>query len=259
MPEIVVKHPANNSYAVFDPKKNTLKWSGDVQSATSFADQPAACAAFDAACSTLAAAAWAKTDKAAAAGKMVKAYGLFQDEHGQRRYGDYERPANFSDYAPVWLQDYLAKDFDPDYVTRASRDDLMGVFDIFFIKSERGWLGCPTTRSSYSRYTWNKAFHQAATFLSKADALRAAAEAGAGRDAIAVVKSSCAFSGVAFSEMGRDADSCPDPEAMAIKCACEARDIEADIQRAADLRMEQYRQAAEPATLPSAKPKSRSI
>ena len=259
MPEIVVKHPANNSYAVFDPKKNTLKWSGDVQSATTFAGQPEASAAFAAACSALASAAQAKTDKAAAAGKTVKAYGSYLDQQGHRRYGDYERPANFSDYAPVWLQDYLAKDFEPDYVTRASRDDLMGVFDIYFIKSQRGWLGCPTTRSSYSRYTWNKAFHQAATFLSKADAVRAAAEAGAGRDAFAVVKSSCAFSGVAFSERGRDADSCPDQEAMAIKCACEARDIEADILKAAGLRMEQYLQAAEPGAAAPAKPKPRSI
>lgn len=117
--------------------------------------------------------------------------------------------------------------------TRATLDDLLGVFETYYVRSEEGWLSRPQRKAMEGALTWEPSFSLAVPFGSEPAALAALARAyGHGG---CVVKASCAFTGVSVPNPG--AKKAPDPVRDAISAACEARDIAQSLKEDAEARL----------------------
>lgn len=115
--------------------------------------------------------------------------------------------------------------------TRPSINDLLGVFEQFYIRSEDSWLCRPQTRNE-TDLRWSESFEFAVPFssLANAQAMLSQLECSAW-----VLRSSCAFTAV-VPVPERRGDPCPDGLASAVSAACEARDISSSLSATTDER-----------------------
>lgn len=117
------------------------------------------------------------------------------------------------------------------FMARPTVSDLVGVFDIYFVRSSCGWLCRPHMASHDGRMCWTDSFGLAAQFPDE-DAARQYAGSQYVSGA-SVVKASCVFTAVT----GR-ADAGADGVRDAIASACEARDITGAIEASAKERID---------------------
>ena len=228
MSEYIIKYPGLSKYASIN-EKGVLKWDADADTATGFASSEDARKAFAAAQEFSLATAQKKLAAAKASGKMVNAGHRYS--HATNQYESFQRHPRLDDYSNAWS----APGFDAEFEARASRDDLTGTFEMFFVRSPYGWLGTPLKKSRWNKYEWNASFHQATPFMTL-DAAAAAVEEEYDFD-YAIVKTTAAITGVQAYETGRKPRGTIDDElSCALSCAVEARDIETTIKQAAEER-----------------------
>ena len=229
MSEFIVKYPGLPKYAVIS-ESNVLKWSADAAGATGFPGQKEALEAFRAAQRAAEDEARRKLASALAAKRQIKDGCAFDYE--QRKYVPNMRAPEINDYRTVWGQAH----FTPDFEARASQDDLRGTFEICYARSPKGWLGFPSKKTSWSKYSWNASFHQALPFMSREAAELAIRESGYGGE-FAILLSTCAFTEVSrFERCGKAGCHSSDDTVNALATAVEARDIQSAIKEAALLR-----------------------
>jgi hypothetical protein len=121
-------------------------------------------------------------------------------------------------------------------MARPTLSDLVGVFDVFFVRSSSGWLCRPHMSCHDGRLCWDDSFAFAVQFPDEAAAKLALA--GCRSYGASVVKASCVFTGVA-AEAGAGHDGVRD----AIASACEARDITGAIEASARERIDAMQSA----------------
>ena len=120
---------------------------------------------------------------------------------------------------------------------RPTKEDLLGVFETFYIHSpQRGWLCRPQRKSEEGRLGWNQSFALAVPFSSEADARYRLGQTG---QPGSVVKTSCVFTQVLPVGSSRAQD---DDTTGMIAAACEARDIKSAIEQSAMERVAALRQ-----------------
>ena len=215
MAEFLLKN-AGGRYAVVD--EGVLKWDASHAEASGFPDRETALAAFEEAAEAVREAGRKKLAKALAKGLKVKP-----------KWGwETERSPVLADYLPMWVG--MAPKVEP----RATESDLMGSFEIYFVKSRSGWLG-PERGSGRRGYAWHQDFSRAAPFLSEESAQEAFRSTW-GQNAC-VIRSSCLASGVKAFDKAPDgtlsAGAIPgeDGVSQAIAAACESRDIASEVER----------------------------
>ena len=159
--------------------------------------------------------------------------------------------------APWWLRQALKQDKNVEVLeidqarlrdifhidARLLPQDVTGAFELFYARSSLGWLGGPRIKSQWGSHAWHDSFSQAKGFPDRAS-LDEACRAERVQD-YAVLKSSAVFTAVERRGLGGD------DVVSAIESACEARDIEGDIKRAASERS----QAGEKARAQGAAPR----
>lgn len=116
--------------------------------------------------------------------------------------------------------------------TRPSINDLLGVFEQFYIRSAESWLCRPQTRNE-TDLCWSESFEFAVPFSSQANAQAMINQRGL---SAWVLRSSCAFTAVVPVAF-RHGDPDPDGLASAVSAACEARDIRASLSATTDERL----------------------
>ena len=144
-------------------------------------------------------------------------------------------PAEF--FIPAWA--WAAKSWLGQFTVgaRPTKEDLLGVFETFYVRSGAGWLCRPQRKSSEGRLEWNESFALAVPFASMEDAsARLKKENHAG----SIVKTSCVFTEVVFDS----ARSRADDTANMIAAACEARDIQSAIEQSASERISAMNETA---------------
>ena len=109
-------------------------------------------------------------------------------------------------------------------------DDLLGVFELFYARSDKGWLSRPQRKAAEGVLTWIDTFGLAVPFTSR-EAAEAALSTHHGHSGY-VVKTSCAFTAV--ETIGRPSG---DDTVGRIASACEARDIRAAMDESALARL----------------------
>lgn len=118
-------------------------------------------------------------------------------------------------------------------MARPTLGDLVGVFDIFFVRSSSGWLCRPHMTCHDGAMCWTEFFGFAAQFPDEDAAKLALAGYGRYVSEGSVVKASCVFTGVSAG-----ANAGHDGVRDAIASACEARDITGAIEASAKERIE---------------------
>lgn len=215
MAEFVLKN-AGGRYATVEG--SVLKWEASHAEASGFPDKETALAAFEAAAQAVRDAGRKKLEKSLAKGLKIKPKWSWEKE----------RDPVLADYLPMWAG--MAPKVEP----RATESDLMGAFEIYFVKSKSGWLG-PERGSGRRGFAWHQDFSRAAPFLSEESA-QAAFRSTWGQNAC-VIRSSCLASGVKAFDKAADgtlsAGEIPsdDGVSQAIAAACESRDIASEVER----------------------------
>lgn len=236
---------AQGSYASIK-QDGSLVWGTEKHSTPFHSAEEARSAVLAAAELTLAAATAAYL--AAAAGGYVE----FTDP----RSGETRRQApQFHSYCPRWLYGHMPSRalLPPEAATldhaaflasfrvdsQATLEDVLGSFELFYVRCAHGWLGGPRTKASWGSFPLHDSFSKSIGFSSReaaAEALALASDAS-GHDH-AIIKSSCAFTRV--ERVGLPIDDV----ASGIGSACEARDIESAIKHAASERLADMRSQA---------------
>jgi hypothetical protein len=124
--------------------------------------------------------------------------------------------------------------------TRPTLSDLVGVFESYFVRCQSGWLSRPHQSSRDGSLGWNKSFAFAVPFPDLASA-RHAMSSARGDDSVSIIKSSSVFTEVIVDARATRA---VDDTAAAIRTACDARDISAELSKAASERMDAMSSAA---------------
>lgn len=231
MAEFILKHPYPRPPRWMRIDKGAVKWISSPAEADAFPDPEAAMAAFAAARLEMIAKAQIKVDKALAEGKEIT----------PTRWPRTPRNPTIDDMAPDWVSQ---KGFKPCLESRATENDLLGVIELWFVKTKEGWLG----KSKDNEYRVKDTFHEAQPFLSLEAAQAAKQSARYGVQGASYLKGSMAFSQVIPSSGGT-----MDDQSRGIAAACEAREIGGEIEAAALARMKDLGAAkAQPA-----KPKAR--
>jgi hypothetical protein len=104
--------------------------------------------------------------------------------------------------------------------TQPEMVDFLGVFEVCYVRSSRGWLCRPHKSMHGGNLCWAESFGFAATFPDPESALTVLA--GMNFDGVSIVRASSLFTRVNTMKASRDA---MDPIRDAIASACEARDI----------------------------------
>lgn len=217
MPEFLIRNnDSSPRYARIDENLR-ITWQRQADG-TPFGTEELAASAFSAACSRMWSVERAKAQKSLS-----------------RRAGGSE-PDSASVYAlaaqnlPLWLTRAWNNESDAlvngsfHTATRPSINDLLGVFEQFYVRSASGWLSRPQTLTQ-TGLGWTESFEFAVPFSSFANA-----QAIIGQHGLPawVLRASCAFTAVSPAQYLR---AHPEPEdlASAVAAACEARDISASL------------------------------
>lgn len=240
MPEFLIANDSELSkYARIEDE--AIVWV-EQSDATGFATPEQARERFDAVIDVLRVEGKKKGQAALERGTLKKQGGMFfktkepeKDDRMHRHRESHDKPEHF--YMTVWLRNAnknLSKMFP--VASRASRDDLLGVHELFYLCSKDGWLVRPQTRSSEGRLEFGPSFSMAVSFSSEASARL---EMSKQRKLAWIVKSTCAFTQVIAP---KDAGRGTSPELVgAISAACEARDIQGSIEASAQERLASMR------------------
>ena len=230
MPEFMISDgDAPPKYARIAPNGKSCAWTDESQ-ASAFPTVELARAALDKACQ-------ATFDKAHA--KLQACLDENSIKHERTWRGNYHYGAKHAKEAillflPHWIHyhwagkspEYRAKHFPT--ASRPLPDDLLDVFETFYVRGPAGWLGRAQTRSRGAAFEWRDSFAFAIGFSSREEA-----QAHAGHRAN-VVTASCVFTAVEPSGPKRALET--DTVSQAIGAACEARDIRGAIQESAQAR-----------------------
>lgn len=245
MPEYLISQQGDiPKYAKISTNGKSLTWSTQAE-ASGFGTQAAAREAFNSACGHIMAAGKEKMRKAAASGALVKtpAYQGFCFEFSGRTSS-----RGIALFIPYWLDagwqgGKLPASSFPD-ASRPAPDDLLGVFEQFFLRSESGWLCRPQAKHSVGRLEWNAAFGLAVAFFSEEAAQAELAKRPGGGW---VVRTSCVFTGISANADG-PADH--DDVSRSIAAACEARDIRESLDQSVQSRLAAMRDPEAPKKSP---------
>lgn len=212
--------------------------------ATGFATPEAAKAAADQARAAMMAAGERKAAKALAKGDIKKGSdGFFTHVKSERwAYTALEL------CVPAWLWWIRDKSDGLKISSRPSADDVYGVFETFYARSEKGWLSRSMKRRDEGSLVWGDSFGLAVPFSSREAAEAELARWGRGH----VLKASSVFTGVS-SLNSPEADDLSD----GVRAACEARDIESSLAQSAQERLDAMRQGAQEAQEAPAAPAAR--
>jgi hypothetical protein len=240
MPEYLVTDRATlPKYAKIAPNGRSLTWTTQAE-ASGFATPELAREAFDATCRILWDAASAKMAKAREDGTLESRPDGSYHTFGDR--GVYHNPRLL--FGPHWLAEGWSPDTGSTHfgsafaiASRPAKDDLLGVFEQYYLRSAHGWLCRPQAKNREGRLEWNPAFGLAVAFSSLD-----AAQAQLGHGSAWIVKTSCVFTDVLPSVAPPD----PDDTARSIASACEARDIRASLDESVKLRLEALAESAAP-------------
>lgn len=243
MPEYLISSREERpKYAKIAANGKSLTWATQAE-ASGFGSPTAARSAFNDACREIMASAERRVRAALANGSLVKTPG----SHG--RSGIFVMAGKRSEqalsfFAPHWLLKHwgdgtLPSIYFPD-ASRPADDDLLGVFEQFFIHSTEGWLCRSQTKRQAGGLEWNAAFGLAVPFFSEEAALGEILKRYGGAW---IVKTSCVFTGISPSPTRPPA---PDGISRAIAAACEARDIRASLDESVQARLDAMKDPAAP-------------
>lgn len=146
-------------------------------------------------------------------------------------------------FVPLWMAEGAnTKASSFPVASRASRDDLLGVHELFYVCGASGWLCRPETKAQAGVLTFGHSFALAVSFASREAAQVEISKHRA--DGCSIVKSTCVFTQV-ITPPGAGAASTSHPEIVAaIASACEARDITGSIEQSARERQAAMNDAA---------------
>lgn len=234
MPEFLVSDGGDlPKYARFDANGKKMAFV-EMESATGFPTAEAAAAARDAAMAAMVESGKKRLAKWEAEGKVAKhANGSCTMGTGyQKKYAT--DPLEFA--LPNWLtraMESSAYRRELPISSRASDDDIYGVFEVFYARSSSGWLCRSQKRGDAGSLVWGESFAQAVPFSSEQAAmteLKSRVSNGC------VLKTSGAFTSV--SRVGKPQG---DELSDGVAAACEARDIEASLAQSVSERLESYK------------------
>jgi hypothetical protein len=210
-------------------KTRSVAWV-DMESATGFATQEEARETFNAACMAMIEKAKEQAKKAVESGAIRKTeHGYTQSEEKRvwRRVHKQD-PAEFK--SPQWLWEKRNQLDSFPVASRSTADDFLGVFELFFVRSDTGWLARGQLKNSADRLEWTESFALAIPFSSREAAM---VEVKRAHGSASIVKTSCVFVG---AESVGHANA--DDTSAQIQAVCEARDIRSAIDQAARERLE---------------------
>jgi len=230
MPQFMVSNGGEMPrFARIDKNGRKMVWV-DIENATGFATPEAARAAFEECVHSMVKAAQIAGERAVGE-KTVVASNKPAEKWMRREGGEWSTasdPAQFFTLEWVWkAKDQLHKF---PVGARPTKDDLLGVFETFYIRSGAGWLCRPQRKYAEGRLEWNESFSLAVPFASAEDARARLQKQGA---AGSIVRTSCVFTQVEFDSAHARNDS----TATMIAAACEARDIHSAIEQSASERL----------------------
>lgn len=241
MPEFLISSREERpKYAKISANGKSLTWATQAE-ASGFVSPTAARSAFNDACRAIMASAEKRVSAALASGSLKRMPG----SHG--RAGVFvmagKRSENaLSFFAPHWLlKNWGGGALPPIGFPDASRpadNDLLGVFEQFFIRSTDGWLCRSQTKRQAGSLEWNAAFGLAVPFFSEEAAQGEILKRYGGAW---VVKTSCVFTGISPS---LNRPPAPDRISRAIAAACEARDIRASLDESVQARLDAMKDAS---------------
>lgn len=229
MPEFMIcDRDTPPRYAKADGK--VVVWK-EKEEATVYPTAIAAREGFDAACAAMLAVANEKLAKSFAEGKVE----VDEKAHAwQKKYsmGSKRGKEAIHLFAPMWLADrWSIPGYDSSVhyavASRPTNDDLLGVFEAFYVRTRNMWLARGQQRGSGASYSWDSSFGAAVQFSSEEAAREAAKLHGGGEGW--VVKSSCVFTSVSPVSDKLGPQPVADSVAGAIAAACESRDIRASL------------------------------
>lgn len=187
---------------------------GARQKASEFSSAEEAMAAFEKASDIMAAAAKEKERLAVLSGKKVSGYGCELIE----------------ELAPTWLRKKMG--WKTDYYAMATgvfcaeatglNEDAGAPFELFYARSEWGWLGGPRLKSRFGGADWLPDMSQAQAFLSK-QALEAAISNAPSAQKISRFTANAVFT---TAELAND----PDDISQGIGAAVEARELQTQLE-----------------------------
>lgn len=233
MPDYLISDGADMpKFARVDGSGDSVKLVFVEQSAaTGFATPEEARRAADDACDSMMAAGERKAAKAMAKGDIRKGSdGFFTHVKSERWAYSAEELC-----VPAWLWWIKSQGRDLPISSRPSAEDVYGVFETFYVRSQKGWLSRSLKRRDEGSLVWGDSFGLAVPFSSREAAEAELARWGSGH----VLKASSVFTAVS-SLNAPEADDLSD----GVRAACEARDIESALTQSAQERLAAMREAA---------------
>lgn len=209
-------------------------------------------------------------DSAEQARERIEAAALLTFEHGLQKHladkakgyilsADWQgrkvkKVPHLKDRLPDWLSAYLSHDdqarayrfetqrFAGSIVveSRATDEDVLGAFETYYARCDRGWLGGPRLKAHWGRFEWRPSFSDAQGFASLASLMEAASSTG--QADFSVIKSRSVFTDVEFKGSPQDAVS------SRLRSACEAREIDSELVAAAEARLAALRASEGPSS-----------
>ena len=238
MPDFLIRNPSTYSQFALIQDNGSLAWKR-MHQASGFGSAQQALDAFESACRGRRAQAIATATKAyanrvkAEATRGENSRALRLEAEAKAMADQWANGSNDELSLPQWVQQHWnekANGVDAKKLVLAERPttrELLGIFDQYFVRSDRGWLSRPQT-SLGSGLEWSDSFSFAVPFLSSDEARRAL-----GGWQGWIVKATGAFTAVEeVNKPGHD-DLCG-----AICAACEARDIRQGLDDAAQGRLQ---------------------
>jgi len=253
MPEFLI---ANNAdiprYARLDPN-GKIYWES-MANATGFSSEEDARKLFSDAAAAMFEAFRVASEKALLTKKiMLDGVGLGYPFFRYRSTAQNARTASTAHelVTPIWLWQLQTRQWSVSVGSRSTPDDLLGVFDLFYVRSDQGWLCRPQRKDAESMLAWIDSFGLAASFTTEEAAAAALAKHTRFADGH-VVKSTSAFTAV--KQFGRPNG---DDTVGRIKAACEARDMRAVMSASAADRLQAMNNAGAASAPPEKKPQAR--
>lgn len=236
MPRFIVKHEmVPPAWAHFSEGGDKVSF-GPRERATEFPDAKSAMDAFEAASAAMwkaALAAEAKREKASAA-KAAQALEALQALRSQGLFPSGGSRGQAKPMAPSWLMKKNGRSTSYwggatgvfEVEAKALDSDASAAFELFYARSELGWLGGPRTKSDWGSMSWRSDISEAKAFVGS-EGLEAALRQAPPARGVSRLKAKAVFVEADLAEE-------PDEVALAVAAGCQAREIDAELEPKAE-------------------------